>query len=318
MLTRDAFWDLIGTLGGTVDEERAQTLTVRLTERAPGDIVAFADPLAQALYELDSPQHAAQLVIDPTADDEPMSMSDDLFLYARCAVVAAGRRTFDRVLADPSQLAGSWPVFDGEFLLGVAPQAYQAATGEDYDHESPVSYETGTNAALWGTPDLAPVTAIPPAGGTGHWLTVSSRSEDSLPWRAAHVRYQEIYFERIAADPAWRAWWAVAGIPSLDLQAWLIPDGQPEYRSTRKSRSPGRPPSSTSTWTAGSCCPPTGAYISSTPEPTWNDSSTQRPLILSSARSRRSRQYRLRPPESTWNNPNSTTPKPPIGSGGPG
>ena len=41
MLTREAFWDLIGTLGGAIDQERAQTLTDRLAEQTPADIVAL-------------------------------------------------------------------------------------------------------------------------------------------------------------------------------------------------------------------------------------------------------------------------------------
>ncbi len=64
MLTRDAFWALIGTLGGAIDQERAQALTDRLAEQSPADIVAFADHLAQVLHELDSPERAEQLVVD--------------------------------------------------------------------------------------------------------------------------------------------------------------------------------------------------------------------------------------------------------------
>src|ERR1700712_3928513 len=66
MFTRDAFWGLIGTLGGAIDQERAQTLTDRLAEQTAADIVSFADHLARALYDLDSPERAAQLVVDPT------------------------------------------------------------------------------------------------------------------------------------------------------------------------------------------------------------------------------------------------------------
>ncbi len=147
----DDFWRLIDTdLGGAIDEGKAGALTARLATYPPADILAFADHLAKLLYGLDNPDSAAQLAVDPTVGSDPFSMSDDVFLYARCAVVSAGPLVYERVLTDPTQMAGSWPVFDGEYLLGIAPQAYQIATGDDYDHESPVSYETGANAAMWG------------------------------------------------------------------------------------------------------------------------------------------------------------------------
>ena len=149
MLTRDDFWNLIATTGGSIDEESAEALSTRLALRPAEEIVQFADHLASLLYDLDSPTAAAQLVTDPTAGEDPFELSDDLFLYARCAVVAAGRDAYERVLADPTALAGEWPVFDGEFLITVAPTAYEMATGEEYDHEPPVSYETGSNSGLW-------------------------------------------------------------------------------------------------------------------------------------------------------------------------
>lgn len=74
-----------------------------------------------------------------------MSMGDDLFLYTRCAVVAAGRSTFSRVRADPTAIAGTWYAFDGEHLLTVAPTAYQRITKDEWDYDTTVSYETGSN-----------------------------------------------------------------------------------------------------------------------------------------------------------------------------
>ncbi len=155
-MTVDDFWQLIEThLDGAIDGGAA-ALATRLATHEPDDILAFADHLAALLHGLDNPDAAAQLVVDPAVGSDPFSMSDDLFLYARCAVVAAGPLAYERVLTDPTQMAGSWPVFNGEFLLGIAPQAYEVATGDDYDHEPPVSYETGANAALWGTHWIGP------------------------------------------------------------------------------------------------------------------------------------------------------------------
>ncbi|HOU93780.1 MAG TPA: hypothetical protein PLU22_22170 [Polyangiaceae bacterium] len=35
-------------------------------------------------------------------------------------------------------------------LLSVAATAFERKTGSDFDHETPVSYETFSNAAGWG------------------------------------------------------------------------------------------------------------------------------------------------------------------------
>lgn len=229
-------------------------LTDRLAEQSPADIVAFADHLAQVLHELDGPERAAQLVVDPTVDDEPMTMSDDLFLYARCAVVAAGRRTFDVVLADPAQMARTWPVFDGEHLLGVAPAAYELATGDPFDHEAPVSYETGSDIQAEGggtgsdtsieaaasrdrepTQDELLDVAVQNRRGRG-WMSVTSSAENRLPWRPVYHRYQGEYVNWINHDYAWTRWWVSHPYRDLIINAWLDPDNDESPAANKGSK----------------------------------------------------------------------------------
>jgi hypothetical protein len=141
-MDQDEFWALIGGLH-TAD---ADVLVERLAAMPVAAITGFADRLAEALHALDTPELADQPVWDVEQDpeaDEPLSPSDDAFLYTRCAVVASGRETYERVRAEPTALAGRWDL-GREDLLYVAPRAYEQATGEEWDHESPVSYETGS------------------------------------------------------------------------------------------------------------------------------------------------------------------------------
>lgn len=50
------------------------------------------------------------------------------------------------VLADPQQMPKD---MEFEALLSVAPFAYQRKTGQDFDHATPLNYETYSNQAGW-------------------------------------------------------------------------------------------------------------------------------------------------------------------------
>jgi Protein of unknown function (DUF4240) len=82
---------------------------------------------------------------------------DDSFLYARCAIVAAGRHRYEQVLSDHATFAGTWST-DGESLLYAAEQAWARRTGRDdceWEYEDPVSVETGSNeSGGWPKPDF--------------------------------------------------------------------------------------------------------------------------------------------------------------------
>ncbi|MEU8819020.1 DUF4240 domain-containing protein [Actinoplanes sp. NPDC048796] len=111
----------------------------RLAERPEVDITGFEDRLAALLWALDTPAHFAAA----------RPIGGDGFLHVRCAVVAAGRKAYERVARTPSALSG---FVDGEaeVLLTVCRQAYERATGLLWEHESPLSYETGSNVAAGG------------------------------------------------------------------------------------------------------------------------------------------------------------------------
>ncbi|MFE4593593.1 DUF4240 domain-containing protein [Streptomyces laurentii] len=142
-MNEDAFWDLIEAHRPAGEDPDAERLTEALTERlrrGPVDVVTgFAEQLSWLLYRLDGP-----------AWGEQGEQSGDSFLYARAAVVAAGRAQYEHVLANPAAFA---PYVDdlvwAEGLLYVPDRAYRELTGEEWSRETRYSYESGSNTRAW-------------------------------------------------------------------------------------------------------------------------------------------------------------------------
>jgi hypothetical protein len=154
------FWQMIGLLGfaevelpGTDAEDEAaiRPLVRALVKHPVEDIDEFYEILAQKLHAIDTERHWRKYGWP----------SEDSFLYARCWVVARGQAFYETVLRDPEKMprwvaegreedALSIPSPTFEALLGVAPEAYELRTGEEY-HYSPtrVSFETGHNSVGW-------------------------------------------------------------------------------------------------------------------------------------------------------------------------
>lgn len=147
-MDHSSFWRLIAKIDRDAlrdgDEEGAvEPLGEALAECSEAEIHAFENILAQCLYDIDGKVYADEA--------EESGQSDDCFLYARCYVVAQGKQHYEAVKADPTKMPKSLDHWC-ESLLYVAQRAWAAATGEDeesWDHQSPVSYETGSNKANW-------------------------------------------------------------------------------------------------------------------------------------------------------------------------
>lgn len=146
----DAFWDLIQSLPPRPREQDFARLTDELATRSPQDIAGFEDQLAALLYALDTEGHATAA-----------RARNDWFLYVRCAAVAAGPTVYRGVLADPARLR-KLRHREAELLLTVARNAYERRTGMLWEHQPPVSYESGSNTAGWGYP--APLSPVAAAG----------------------------------------------------------------------------------------------------------------------------------------------------------
>ncbi|WP_433130474.1 DUF4240 domain-containing protein [Micromonospora sp. CA-240977] len=148
MLADEEFWRLVAVLGGqpeAQDDRPYERLTSVLAEGSVERIIDFAETLAFKLYQLD--RRVLAQAIAPGADE----LSDDDFLYARCAVVVAGPTAFDAVLVDAAafQRFTSEEAAHAESILDVPSNAYQKLTGSEWDHVEEYDYETGSNEQWW-------------------------------------------------------------------------------------------------------------------------------------------------------------------------
>ncbi|MFC8452626.1 DUF4240 domain-containing protein [Kitasatospora sp. NPDC057223] len=151
MTTWDDFWTLIDLLGDRRECTFAEPLAEALAGLPPAAIIGFEERLAQALYRLDRREFGTLPVIDMCEPGKaPFPQSNDGFLYSRCAVVAAGRGTYEAVLAGRAPFAPhTATTLHGEDLLYIAEEAYEKATGEEWDHVNEFDYESCSNPEGW-------------------------------------------------------------------------------------------------------------------------------------------------------------------------
>ncbi|MBB1157207.1 MULTISPECIES: DUF4240 domain-containing protein [Amycolatopsis] len=143
------FWALVSLVRRdppATDQAAFAPLEAELGRRGEAEIKQFEDILAQRLYDLDRSELAA---VPSAATGLPLS--SDSFLYYRGAVVLAGEQAYRSVLEDPEKFRSYTGVGgpEAEFLLYVAQHAYESSTGKEWEHVSPVDYETGSNPAGW-------------------------------------------------------------------------------------------------------------------------------------------------------------------------
>ena len=147
-VTDDEFWKHIALLNGRADEPGCHRLYLALRRVDAAIVGDFQERLAEVLFHLDMRALSKQKVrdVDESRWRPRIPLSDDAFLYARCAVVAAGRAVYQGVLDDPGRFAGRWDL-GAEHLLNVAPDAYKGVTGREWDwaQGTRYDYETGSN-----------------------------------------------------------------------------------------------------------------------------------------------------------------------------
>lgn len=144
-----AFWGLIDRLDWSAqdDEGVVAPLVKALRDMPDREIAGFSDHLARRLFALDGRAWARESGAT-VWQGEPDQLSIDGFLYARLAVVAKGQTFYEAVLVEPARMPAD---ADFESLLYVASTAWERKTGlnDDGSLDSPVSFETFSNAAGW-------------------------------------------------------------------------------------------------------------------------------------------------------------------------
>jgi hypothetical protein len=149
-MNEEEFWRLIELLDWSRagdDQAVCAPVVAALSEKSVPDFQRFTDLMGAVLYAIDTREHARYGYLgeaDPDNGDDYISPDD--FLYLRCAVVANGHEYYQRVLADPSQMPQD---MEFEALLYVDDYAYLAKTGEDYDYDAKLSYESFSNTEAW-------------------------------------------------------------------------------------------------------------------------------------------------------------------------
>lgn len=149
MALRDEdFWSFIQMLNGVADEDDIERLAQVLAQRPREHIVGFEAALTLKLYELDT-QTIANWYAKNDDFAAEVGVSDDVFLYARCAAAAAGQSNFEQATRTATLPTGDVDQEDGEFLLTIAESAASLA-GYEWSYDLvPLSYETGSNDAEW-------------------------------------------------------------------------------------------------------------------------------------------------------------------------
>ncbi len=146
-MNENIFWNIIDLIDFSLRKsdqifEKAKYKLASLDERA---IQTFADILSAKLFMLDTREHAENIGEDAYTEDSYFSV--DLFLYARCYVVARGKNFFERVLDNPKSFPQDVTF---EHILYLPYEAYELKTGKSLDYIASVSYETFSNAQGWG------------------------------------------------------------------------------------------------------------------------------------------------------------------------
>lgn len=147
MIDDQVFWSTISLLDwGKEDEEAIVEAAIKeLSTFTAWKIRHFEETLSYKLFLLDTEEHAREIG-EYCFSPQDQHFSPDLFLYARCAVVARGKEAFEDVLFNPSKM-----IKDTEFeiLLSLSSEAYYIKREKEFEYESGCSYETFSNKEGW-------------------------------------------------------------------------------------------------------------------------------------------------------------------------
>ena len=146
-LKEETFWNIIDLLDWKQKGENEAIVKPLVSHLASLDtalIYQFEDKLSEKLYQLDKKVFAEQGNENGYRLDNYFSV--DIFLYARCCVVANGQKSFNKILHNPKEFPKDLTF---EALLYVARDAYRRKTGNNMDYIPQYNYETFSNKEGW-------------------------------------------------------------------------------------------------------------------------------------------------------------------------
>lgn len=138
------FWQLISQFDWEKEGDDAAVIEpcVQALSGMPEIAICdFYDLLSEKLYLLDGREYAEH------SEEKGEYVSADLFLYARCAVVANGHSYYEKVLRNPEKFPKN---LFFEVILSIPSRAWVRKMGTPFGHFPKYMYETGFNPAGWG------------------------------------------------------------------------------------------------------------------------------------------------------------------------
>lgn len=197
-MTDEDFWELIGTLGGVIDEDGADLLGERLSSLGAQEVESFCAHLAGKVRALTGLALEGRPV--PDVSDEgrpPIPLVGDAYENLLYAVVAAGRERYEAVLADPPAVEDEeWDAGQAELLVDVVATVLWDVVGLDWARDF--------DPLLSGLPD------------GGRWYDTYRGSA----WKGAPGAYMKAAhaLDQALNDSAeWRAWWRQTGLRRIEV-----------------------------------------------------------------------------------------------------
>jgi Protein of unknown function (DUF4240) len=148
-MNEEQFWNIISMLDWSNegnDDAVIEPSVQELSKMPASAILSFFDLLSEKLYLLDGRNYAENAA--PYGE----SISSDLFLYARCGVIANGRSFYESVLKKPSAFPQN---LFFEALLDIPERAWFRKTGASISHQPKYIFETGFNPNGWGSDTIS-------------------------------------------------------------------------------------------------------------------------------------------------------------------
>ena len=149
-MNEELFWKIIGKFDWEKkgDNRAVMEPAIRfLSQCSIKNIKVFHDILSEKLYALDGERYARHTGSSAYSENGPFSV--DVFLYARCCVVANGREYYEHVLQDPTEMPKDLTF---EAILNLPAFAFELKTGLEFEHIPSKNYETFFNTEGWNEP----------------------------------------------------------------------------------------------------------------------------------------------------------------------